>query len=104
MSVDYIVASLPSISLDAPAPMTWERFCDACGETVPDELLLRLGWPDLETQLRNALAEARKRSAAFFNNGAQPTPAPTAQPTPNAAPVPPTDPNDPLSAFSQFRH
>lgn len=60
MSVDYIVASLPSISLDAPAPMTWERFCDACGETVPDELLLRLGWPDLETQLRNALAEARK--------------------------------------------
>lgn len=51
-----------------------------------------------------ALAEARKRSAAFFAQPtAQPTPAPTAQPTPNAAPVPPTDPNDPLSAFSQFR-
>ncbi len=55
MSVDYIVSSLPTLSFDAPAPMTWEKFAEqagACAEPPPE-------WADLETQLRNAMAEAR---------------------------------------------
>lgn len=59
MSIDYIVASLPALSFDAPAPLTWERFCGiADGERVL-KCLGKGGWDDLETQLRNALAEAR---------------------------------------------
>lgn len=55
MSTDYIVASLPTLCFDAPAPLTWEKFCETAewnGE-LPTE------WLDLETQLRNALADAR---------------------------------------------
>jgi len=54
MSVDYIVASLPSLSFDAPAPISWERFCEIAGtDVIPDK------WNDIEVQLRNAQAEAR---------------------------------------------
>jgi len=54
MSIDYIVSSLPTLSFGAPAPISWERFCEIAGEdVVPGE------WTDLETQLRNAQAEAR---------------------------------------------
>ena len=60
MSTDYIVASLPTLAFNAPAPLSWERFCESCGG---EELVLRSlgegGWADLETQLRNAMAEAR---------------------------------------------
>ena len=60
MSIDYIVASLPTLAFDAPAPISWERFCESCGG---EKLVLRSigegGWRDLETQLRNAMAEAR---------------------------------------------
>ena len=58
MSIDYIVSSLPTLAFGAPAPMTWERFCAAVGD---DALLARLMRPfdDIETQLRNAVAEAR---------------------------------------------
>jgi hypothetical protein len=57
MSTDYIVASLPTLAFDAPAPITWEKFA----ETAPDaeRLVASSGWNDLETQLRNAMAEAR---------------------------------------------
>lgn len=58
MSVDYIVASLPPLEFGALAPMTWERF-----EALSEGTRLcasGLGkWTDLETQLRNAVAEAR---------------------------------------------
>lgn len=61
MTIDYIVSSLPTLVLDAPAPLSWEKFVEACGDKA--ELVLRsLGegeWVDLETQLRNAVAEAR---------------------------------------------
>lgn len=57
MSVDYIVASLPALAFDAPAPMSWEKFL----ESAPDaeRIVATSGWNDLETQLRNAMAEAR---------------------------------------------
>ena len=57
MSTDYIVASLPTLAFDAPAPITWEKFA----ETAPDaeRLVGASGWNDLETQLRNAMAVAR---------------------------------------------
>jgi hypothetical protein len=56
MSVDYIVSSLPAIGFGLPAPLTWEKFSSLCGDEgipAPGE------WKDLETQLRNAMAEAR---------------------------------------------
>ena len=56
MSVDYIVTSLPALSFGAPAPLSWERFVAACGGEVTDA---SAKWRDLETQLRNAMAEAR---------------------------------------------
>ena len=58
MSIDYIVASLPALAFGAPAPMTWEQFeattdwARACKSEAKQ-------WADLETQLRNAVAEAR---------------------------------------------
>jgi len=57
MSVDYIVPSLPTLSFDQPAPMTWERFCAIAGDA--ESFPLPQAWTDLETQLRNAVAEAR---------------------------------------------
>jgi len=58
LTTDYIVSSLPTLGFDQPAPMTWERFAEIAGELA----LRRIGeggWSDLETQLRNAMAEAR---------------------------------------------
>ena len=58
MSVDYIVASLPPLEFGASAPMTWELF-DSLSEGTR---LCASGlerWRDIETQLRNAVAEAR---------------------------------------------
>ena len=55
MSTDYIVSSLPALQFDAPAPIGWEKFVEACGGEVPE----CAEWRDLETQLRNAVAEAR---------------------------------------------
>ncbi len=56
MSVDYIVSSLPALAFGAPAPMTREAF-DALAGNAADGPLEQ--WRDLETQLRNAVAEAR---------------------------------------------
>lgn len=55
-TIDYIVASLPALTFGAPAPMTWERFMEIaeCNDSLGGEK-----WRDLETQLRNAMAEAR---------------------------------------------
>lgn len=57
MSVDYIVSSLPTLVFDQPAPLSWARFVEICGGegNVPRPA----AWKDLETQLRNAAAEAR---------------------------------------------
>ena len=58
MSIDYIVASLPPLEFGAPAPMTWERFESLSDGTRMCESELK-EWRDVETQLRNAAAEAR---------------------------------------------
>ena len=66
MSVDYIVSSLPSLSFGAPAPISWERFVAVCGgEGMIRGALDRSAWSDLETQLRNAVAEARVGNDGF---------------------------------------
>lgn len=54
MSTDYIVASLPALTFGSPAPISWERFVSLAGEPVEC-----FAWTDLETQLKNAIAEAR---------------------------------------------
>ena len=68
---DYIVASLPALAFGAPPPITWEKFVETCGgDNSPVLRSMREGkWADLETQLRNAVAQARggerwKRPAA----------------------------------------
>jgi len=59
MTTDYIVSSLPTLRFDEPAPISWEKFCEICegcgapgGRPLPE-------WDDLETQMKNAIAEAR---------------------------------------------
>ena len=54
MPIEYIVASLPALSFGAPAPLSWEKFLEA-SEGRFDESAFK----DLETQLRNAISEAR---------------------------------------------
>ena len=56
MSVDYIVSSLPSLVFNAPAPLSWEAYVSRGGGVPPPQAKV---WQDLETQLRNAIAEAR---------------------------------------------
>ena len=56
MSIDYIVSSLPSLAFGAPAPISWEEFTQRGGGVPPPQ---EKEWRDLETQLRNAVAEAR---------------------------------------------
>ena len=56
MSTDYIVSSLPSLAFNAPAPLSWESFVSRGGDISPPQEKI---WRDLETQLRNAIAEAR---------------------------------------------
>ena len=56
MSTDYIVSSLPTLAFNAPAPISWEKFTQGGGGVPPPQAKV---WRDLETQLRNAVAEAR---------------------------------------------
>ena len=56
MSTDYIVASLPTLAFNAPAPLSWEKFAEITGG---GDALIPAKWTDLETQMRNAMAEAR---------------------------------------------
>ena len=58
MSTDYIVSSLPSLVFGAPAPLTWGKFVETVGGAAFLSHLTN-GFNDLETQLRNAMAEAR---------------------------------------------
>lgn len=58
MSVDYIVASLPELSFSAPAPLSWEKFCEIVGGE-DKAAALEERFSDLDAQLRNAIAEAR---------------------------------------------
>lgn len=55
MTVDYIVSSLPLLRFDEPPQITWLQFLSIVGEdfSLPEK------WNDIETQLRNALAEVR---------------------------------------------
>ena len=57
MSIDYIVSSLPTLAFGQPAPLTWEKFSGMIPTGVLESALRK--WGDLETQLRNAVAEAR---------------------------------------------
>ncbi len=65
MTVDYIVASLPALAFDQPPPISWERFWDIAGEALtgkvgsPSRPPANPKWLDLETQMKNAIAEAR---------------------------------------------
>lgn len=61
MTVDYIVSSLPALAFGQPAPMSWEGFVALCGDKAEDveDMLCGGEWADLETQLRNAAAQAR---------------------------------------------
>lgn len=56
-TIDYLVASLPALVFDAPAPMTAEEFKAQC-EGV--DYAHSPAWLDLETQLKNARAEMRQ--------------------------------------------
>ena len=58
MSVDYIVSSLPTLTFNAPSPILWERFVATVGDATFLSTLMK-SFDDLETQLRNAMAEAR---------------------------------------------
>lgn len=60
MTVDFIVSSLPALSFGAPPPLDWAAFVRMAGEVV-----LPPAWTDLETQLRNALAEARTGASRY---------------------------------------
>lgn len=62
MTIDYIVSSLPTLAFDAPAPMTVAEFDAVAGEAASKALA---PWADIETQLRNALVEARGGDAKF---------------------------------------
>ncbi len=78
MAADFLIASLPSPALDGPAPITMERFLDACRDQLGEKATAGIEaalacapsghpiaerWRDLETQLRNAAAAERARIA-----------------------------------------
>jgi hypothetical protein len=54
MPLDYIVSSLPSLTFGANAPISWEAFVEIAGKNLDTT-----AFNDLETQLRNAIAQAR---------------------------------------------
>ena len=67
MSVDAIVAGLPAMRFGEPAPISRDAFLEKCGGEA-GWVVRSLGegaWADLETQLRNAMAEARGGDAKY---------------------------------------
>ena len=62
MTTDYIASSLPALAFGAPAPLTLEEFAEIAGHAADKALV---PWADIETQLRNALVEARGGDARF---------------------------------------
>ena len=78
MAADYLIASLPPLTLDGPAPLAMDRFLAACREQLGEKTTAGIEaalacatsnhpvaerWRDLETQLRNAAAAERARLA-----------------------------------------
>lgn len=78
MAADYLIASLPPLAMDGPAPLTMERFLSACRDQIGEKATAGIEaalacapsshpvaerWRDLETQLRNAAAAERARIA-----------------------------------------
>jgi len=63
MPIDYTVASLQPLMFDGPAPYEWDRFMSMMpdGFEAPDAVAGTGSprWREIETQLRNAMAEAR---------------------------------------------
>lgn len=57
LPIDFLVSSLPTLSFDATPAITWEKFVETVGEDIVKKG--ENAFSDLETQLRNALAEAR---------------------------------------------
>ncbi len=74
MAADYLISSLPPLSLDGPAPLTAEKFLAACSDQLGArhaEALAKIlkaeragvaAWDDLDAQLRNAIAAERARA------------------------------------------
>ena len=54
MPIEYIVAGLPALSFGENAPISWEKFLESSGGRFDES-----AFKDLETQVRNAIAEAR---------------------------------------------
>ncbi len=66
MTIDYTVSSLPALAFNSPAPLTWEEFAGICGgDEAISAFLGGTKWADIETQLRNALVEARGGEEKF---------------------------------------
>lgn len=62
MTLDFIVSSLPALDFGVPPALTRERFAEIAGEKALEP---PAKWVDLETQLRNALVEARGGDAKY---------------------------------------
>lgn len=59
MNSEYILSSLPALSFGEKAPLSRERFRSIIGGEEVERSLLGEKWRKLETELRNAMAEAR---------------------------------------------
>ena len=57
MSVDYLLSSLPRLDFEDAAPMTMAAFVERIAPLSLAELLAP--WREIETELKNAAAEAR---------------------------------------------
>ena len=67
MSIDAIVAGLPTLVFGDAAPISWDAFLEKCGDEA-GRVVRSLGegaWADLETQLRNAMVDARGGDAKY---------------------------------------
>ena len=67
MSIDAIVAGLPSLRFGDAAPISWDSFLEKCGDEA-GRVVRSLGegaWADLEAQLRNAIVDARGGDAKY---------------------------------------
>ena len=67
MNLNSIVASLPTLRFGEPAPLTWDKFLSECWDEAESVVrgLSEGPWPDLDTQLRNAMVEARGGDAKY---------------------------------------
>ena len=64
MSADYLVASLPTLSFEGPAPCSLAEFDALCREQLGADPFKSLSarWADIDAQLRNAIAAERARA------------------------------------------